>query len=123
MSQHNCLRRTSNVVQNSNRRGGRYLDGGRKAVSESSPLRILLVDDTPGAESYVSRWLQADIPTVDVRRAPSPAALTEALASDRFDVVITEAHLSWIEGLDILRQVKSRQPEHPVLMLTGQGDE
>jgi PAS domain S-box-containing protein len=92
-------------------------------VSESSPLRILLVDDTPGAESYVARWLQADIPTVDVRRAPSPDALTEALASNRYDVVITEAHLSWVDGLDILRQVKSRQPEHPVLMLTSQGDE
>jgi PAS domain S-box-containing protein len=92
-------------------------------VSESSPLRILLVDDTPGAESCVARWLQADIPTVDVRRAPSSAALSEALASDRFDMVITEAHLSWVEGLDILREVKSRQPEHPVLMLTGHGDE
>jgi PAS domain S-box-containing protein len=92
-------------------------------VSESSPLRILLIDDTPGAETYVSRWLQADIPTVDVRRAPSQAALSEALASDRYDVVITEAHLSWTEGLDILRAVKARQPEHPVLMLTSQGDE
>jgi PAS domain S-box-containing protein len=92
-------------------------------VSDSSPLRILLVDDTPGAETYVSRWLQADIPTVDVRRAPSQAALSEALASDRYDVVITEAHLSWTEGLDILRAVKARQPEHPVLMLTSQGDE
>jgi PAS domain S-box-containing protein len=92
-------------------------------VSDSSPLRILLVDDTPGAETYVAHWLQADIPTVDVRRAPTPAALTEALASDRYDVVITEARLAWTEGLDILRAVKSRQPEHPVLMLTSQGDE
>jgi PAS domain S-box-containing protein len=92
-------------------------------VSESSPLRVLLIDDTPDAESYVAHWLQADIPTVDVRRVPSRVELSAALAGNRYDVVITEAHLSWIEGLDILRAVKSHQPEHPVLMLTSQGDE
>jgi PAS domain S-box-containing protein len=92
-------------------------------VSESSPLRILLVDDTPDAETYIAHWLKADIPTVDVRRVPSQAELSRALADDRYDVVITEAHLSWTDGLDILRAVKAHQPEHPVLMLTGQGDE
>lgn len=92
-------------------------------MSESSPLRILLVDDTPDAETYVARRLRADIPTADVRRVPGEAELSEALAADRYDIVITEAHLSWIDGLDILRAVKARQPEHPVLMLTGQGDE
>jgi PAS domain S-box-containing protein len=92
-------------------------------VSESSPLRILLVDDTPEAETYVARWLRADIPMVDVHRVPGQAELSEALAGNRYDVVITEAHLSWVEGLEILRAVKARRPEHPVLMLTGQGDE
>jgi PAS domain S-box-containing protein len=92
-------------------------------VSESSPLRILLVDDTPDAETSLARWLIADIPTVDVRRVPGQAELSAALAADGYDVVITEARLSWIDGLDILRAVKAHQPEHPVLMLTGQGDE
>ncbi|MFN8632726.1 MAG: PAS domain S-box protein [Chloroflexota bacterium] len=92
-------------------------------MSESSPLRVLLVDDTPGAETSVARWLAADSPSVDVRRVPDQGRLAEALDSNGFDVVITEAHLSWIDGLDILRAVKQRRPEHPVVMLTGQGDE
>src|SRR4051812_31004283 len=73
MSQHKRPRRTWNVVQEFSRHPGWHLHGGSNAVSESSPLRILLVDDTPGAETYVARWLRADIPTVDVRRAPSQA--------------------------------------------------
>jgi PAS domain S-box-containing protein len=92
-------------------------------VSESSPLRVLLVDDTPGAETHIARWLAADIPSVHVRRIPDSSELARALDTNGFDVVITEAHLSWIEGLEILRAVKERQPEHPVVMLTSQGDE
>jgi PAS domain S-box-containing protein len=92
-------------------------------VSESSPLRVLLVDDTPGAETHIARWLAADIPSVHVRRIPDSSELARALDTNGFDVVITEAHLSWIEGLEILRAVKARQPEHPVVMLTSQGDE
>jgi len=92
-------------------------------VSESSPLRILLIDDAPQAETEIARDLEADMPIVDVCRAPGQVELSEAIESDRYDVVVTEAHLSWIEGLDVLRAVKAHQPEHPVLMLTNQGDE
>jgi PAS domain S-box-containing protein len=92
-------------------------------VCEGTPLRILLVDDTPGAEGYVSRWLGADLPLAEVRQVPDAAGLSEALASDRYDVVITEAHLPWTAGLDVLRAVKERQPEHPVVMLTSRGNE
>ena len=81
-------------------------------MSESSPLRILLIDDTPEAETYVVRSLGAGLPLADVQRIPGRAELSAALASDLFDVVITEAHLSWIDGLDILRAVKPyRLPE------------
>ena len=92
-------------------------------MSESSPLRILLVDDTPEAESYIARSLRPDLPQANVLRVHGEAELSEALAHDRFDVVITEAQVSWTDGLGILRAVKERQPEHPVLMLTGHGDE
>ncbi|HZO26746.1 MAG TPA: response regulator [Chloroflexota bacterium] len=92
-------------------------------MSESSPLRILLVDDTPEAETYVTRSLGQETPLANVQRVPGGAELSEALQRDRFDVVITEAHVPGIDGLEILRAVKERQPEQPVLMLTSHGDE
>jgi PAS domain S-box-containing protein len=101
----------------------RQIDGGRVFVGEGSPLRILLVDEAPDAERYVARWLGADLPVAEVRQVPGAAALSEALDNSTYDVVITEARLSWTDGLDVLRTVRERSPEHPVLMLTGQGDE
>jgi DNA-binding NarL/FixJ family response regulator len=82
----------------------------------------LLVDDTPEAESYVARSLRPDLPLANVRQAAGEAELFDLLAHDRFDVVVTEAQLSWTNGLGILRAVKERQPEPPVLMLTSDGD-
>ena len=92
-------------------------------MSESSPPRILLVDESPGAETDVARSLSATIPLATVERVPGQAELLTALGSGRFDVVITEARLSWIDGFDVLRAVKERQPDHPVLMVTATGDE
>jgi CheY-like chemotaxis protein len=48
----------------------------------------LLVDDAPEAESYVARPLRPDLPLANVLRIPGQAELSEALAHDRFDVVI-----------------------------------
>ena len=39
-------------------------------MTSRSPLRILLVDDAPDAEAFVARWLQADVPYVQVNRVP-----------------------------------------------------
>jgi PAS domain S-box-containing protein len=99
------------------------MDVGWDAVSERSPLRILLVDETPDAESYVAQWLGADLPLAEVHQVPGEAALSEALAGSGYDLVITESHLSWTDGLHVLQAVRDQKPEHPVVMLTDRGDE
>ena len=92
-------------------------------MTSGSPLRILLVDDAPDAATTVTQWLQADVPSVHVRHVPGATEFSAALATDGFDVVITEAHTSWADGLDVLRSVKEQRPSPPVLMLTSHGDE
>ncbi|MCC7369925.1 MAG: PAS domain S-box protein [Chloroflexi bacterium] len=92
-------------------------------MSKGSPLRILLVDESPGAEARVSDWICGDLPLAEVHQAPGEAALCEALAHCQFDVVITESRLSWTDGLGVLDAVRNARPEHPVLMLTEYGDE
>lgn len=92
-------------------------------MSERSPLRILLVDETPESETCVACSLSAALPDTSVRRVPGPAELADELARATFDVVITEAYLSWTDGLAVLRAVKERYDECPVLMLTDRGSE
>ena len=47
------------------------------------------------------------------------------LAIDRggFELVVTDYHLGWTDGVEVIRAVKSRYPGCPVIMLTGTGNE
>jgi signal transduction histidine kinase len=46
------------------------------------------------------------------------AGLEAALEAGVFDLVITDCRMTWTDGLAVLRAVKARYPERPVIMLT-----
>ncbi|MBI5956373.1 MAG: PAS domain S-box protein, partial [Chloroflexi bacterium] len=45
------------------------------------------------------------------------------LEAGDFDLVITDYQLGWTDGLAVLRAVKARSPDYPVIMLTGTDSE
>ncbi|GCE27859.1 hypothetical protein KDA_33430 [Dictyobacter alpinus] len=51
------------------------------------------------------------------------ADLNVAIIRDHFDIVLTDYQLNWANGLQILKIVKQRYPDVPVLMVTGTGSE
>jgi two-component system cell cycle sensor histidine kinase/response regulator CckA len=86
-------------------------------------LRLLLIDDNPDDRALVIRQLARELPGLDAREITDDAALTRALAEGGFDLVITDYHLQWTDGLAVLRAVKTRTPHCPVIMFTGTGNE
>ncbi|MFB3816399.1 MAG: response regulator [Candidatus Methylomirabilales bacterium] len=84
----------------------------------TSPRRVLLLDAAADRAAIVQR-LGWEFPGLCVEDAPDPAAFTRALEAGGFDLVITEAALPWIEGPGVLRAVKARWPECPVIMLAA----
>jgi signal transduction histidine kinase len=89
----------------------------------SGRLRVLLVDDNPDDRLLTARALARDFPGADVQEAGDPTALERALAGEPLDLVITDYHLRWTDGLGVLRAAKDRWPECPVIMFTGTGTE
>ncbi|MCS6858876.1 MAG: response regulator, partial [Abditibacteriales bacterium] len=89
----------------------------------SQPLHILLVDDNPADRVLVLRELRQAFPEVSVEQVTNAEQLTHALATGGFDVVITDYHLSWTDGLTVLRAVKVKFPFCPVVMFTATGSE
>lgn len=87
----------------------------------TSPRRILLLDTAADRAAILQR-LGWEFPGISVEDAPDPPAFTRALEAGGFDLVITEAALPWIEGLGVLRAVKARWPECPVVMLAAAAD-
>jgi anti-anti-sigma regulatory factor/DNA-binding NarL/FixJ family response regulator len=86
-------------------------------------MRFLLVDDRPADRELVIRRLQRAYPEAGFAEVTKKKELQAALAAGNFDVVITDYYLNWTDGLQVLRAVKEKFPDLPVIMVTGTGSE
>lgn len=86
-------------------------------------MRVLLVDDNPNDRLLIKRQLRKRIPDVQVIESVGYEDLKRALDEGGFDVVLTDYHLYWSDGLATLQAVKLRYPHVPVVMVTDSGSE
>jgi DNA-binding NtrC family response regulator len=82
-------------------------------------IRLLIVDDDEQLRQTLVRRFQREGSTV--LAAASGEAALEKLAQERVDIALLDLHLPGMSGIELLEQLKERQPELEVLMLTGHG--
>ena len=87
------------------------------------PLRMLLVDDNPDDRTLAVRALRRDFPDLLIDQISDAKGFATALDSKGYDLVITDYQLLWSDGLVVLRAIKARWPDCPVIMFTGTGSE
>ena len=88
----------------------------------SDPVRILLADDHPLVRAGVRRILEAQ-PGITVAGEVSDGdAALEFLRADPVDVLVLDLTMPGTDGLEVLRQVKTRLPGMKVLVLTMHAD-
>jgi signal transduction histidine kinase len=87
------------------------------------PRLVLVIDDNPDDRALVVRALRAEFPSAGLREIPDAATLEAAFAAGGFDAVVTDYQLLWSTGLDVLREVRGRFPDVPVVMFTNTGSE
>jgi len=85
--------------------------------------RVLLVDDNPDDRALVMREMRKHMPELAITEVLNRPALDQALETGAFDLIITDFHLGWTTGLEVLKLAKARWPELPVIMFTGTGTE
>jgi DNA-binding response OmpR family regulator len=83
--------------------------------------RVLVVDDDPTVSDVVRRYLERA--EYDVTLAVDGAAALTAVAAERPDLVVLDLMLPGIDGLEVCRRLRERDPDLPVIMLTALGDE
>ena len=88
-------------------------------LNAGGPLRVVLVDDDPGEAALIVQDLESELRPVDVRRITDSIAFATELEAGSFDAVVTESRLAWTDGLSILRAVKARHADCPVIMVTA----
>lgn len=85
---------------------------------------VLLVDDNPDdRENYVRALRRIEGVAYRYREAAGGESMMQSLAETRPDCVLLDYSLPGRNGLDLLRDVVSKYPFLPVVMMTGQGNE
>jgi DNA-binding response OmpR family regulator len=84
---------------------------------------ILLIDDNPDDRALAIRALRQDDPGLRVVEITTAEAFEQALTAGAFEVVVTDYLLRWSDGLTVLRRVKERRADCPVLLFTDSGSE
>jgi putative two-component system response regulator len=81
--------------------------------------RVLCVDDEPVILQVLRRLLVAQGFEAVICNDPQTAAST--FEGGSFDVVVTDFTMPVMDGLTLMRSLRARQPDIPVVIVTGQG--
>jgi len=80
-------------------------------------MRILVVEDERKVASFIQRGLEAEAHQVDVAH-DGETGLTRAL-DGQYDLLVLDVMLPGRDGLSVLRELRARRRQLPVLLLTA----
>ncbi len=86
-------------------------------------FKVLIIDDEQIILDSLSRYLTTQVKGVLTAKCANYKDAIEHLRDDKFDLVITDLHLSpeKREGMEILRLSKELDPHSPVIVITASG--
>jgi len=80
-------------------------------------MRILVAEDDAALASFIKKGLESEHYAVDVSSDGEQAG---AMAGELdFDLVVLDLNLPRLDGVAILRFLRTRKPSMPILVLTG----
>jgi len=85
------------------------------------PAKVLVIDDEPPIRKLLRMGLSAH--GYEILEAPSGRVSLELLEQKKPDLVILDLGLPDIQGLDLLRMIRSRNESVPIVVLSSRGDE
>jgi len=85
----------------------------------NTSLRVLIVDDSENDVLLMVRELRLQGYNPDFDRVCTISALEAALADDEWDLIITDYHMPELNANDVLKTVKLRCHDTPVIIVSG----
>lgn len=80
-------------------------------------MHILIAEDDLPVAKFISSGLEAE--HYNVRLVPDGHDVPQVLEDGPCDLLLLDLNLPGVNGIDVLRQVRSRKPQLPILILTG----
>lgn len=84
--------------------------------------RALIVDDDLTLLECLPRMLTLRMPEVCVDTADSARRAMERIAKIDYDAIVTDIKMPGMDGLALLREIKTLWPQTPTLLITGHGE-
>ncbi len=85
--------------------------------------RVMVIEDSAASRTSLVDFFQSNAPQLAVTAAPTASEFDRLLVEEKpFDAVIVGPAPAGLEALDVLRQLRSRAAETPVLMISAQSD-
>ncbi|GAQ93852.1 response regulator receiver domain-containing protein [Thermodesulfovibrio aggregans] len=84
------------------------------------PEKILIVDDEPDMLKLLSMILREKTP-YEVTTTNNPVEAVELAKKGDYDLVITDLKMPGLDGLQLLEEVKKRDEDVPVIIITAYG--
>lgn len=89
----------------------------RDATARVAPARVLVIDDEPLMRKLLGRMLGGA--GYDVVVTEGGAEAIELLWHSTFDVVVSDVNMPGVDGIEVLRFVRQRDPDLPVILVTA----
>jgi FixJ family two-component response regulator len=86
-----------------------------------SSSRILIVDDDPALLTALSGALKLRMADLDVETCDSALAAVKKITQTEYDAVVTDIKMPGMDGLALLKEIRTLRPELPTLLITGHG--
>jgi excisionase family DNA binding protein len=83
--------------------------------------RILIVDDEQTVRDLVAKTLS--MADYDVDTAPDGPSALDRLNTTEYDLLITDLKMPGMDGLSVIREVRRRSAELPIVIITGYSTE
>lgn len=84
--------------------------------------RILLVDDDEASRLLVKRTIREFDPSVRVDEAETGEDGAKRVRAHHYGLVISDYHMSYMNGIDLLEITKSDAPQARRVLITGRAD-
>ena len=83
---------------------------------------VLVVDDDPALLQALPEALRLRMVGVTVDTADSGPAALDRIAARDYDAIVTDIKMPGMDGLALLAEIRRRQPDTPILIITGHGE-
>src|SRR5437762_6863672 len=83
---------------------------------------VLIVDDDPALLQALPEALRLRMAGLTVDTASSAAAALDRIAARDYDAIVTDIKMPGMDGLELLAEIRTHQPDLPILMITGHGE-